>query len=285
MHSGLEAKPVNGILADIAWTKRHEIEAACAAKPMQEIKAAVRDLPPARNFIAALTARMRTGQAAVIAEIKKASPSKGVLREKFDPVDIARRYERHGAACLSVLTDRLFFQGAPAHLTAVRAATSLPVLRKDFVIDPYQVYESRLLGADCILLIVAALDRRLLAELADLARETGLAVLLEVHSADEMEIALALDTPLIGINNRDLTTFRTDLSVTLELLAQVPADRVVITESGIAHAADVATLRQRGVNAFLVGEAFMRAPDPGLALAALFDASPIVDERGQRKIV
>jgi indole-3-glycerol phosphate synthase len=202
--------------------------------------------------------------------VKRASPSKGVLRERFDPAEIARSYEKHGAACLSVLTDREFFQGAPEHLGLARAACRLPVLRKDFVIDPWQLAESRALGADCILLIVACLEDGPMRELEARAHELGMAVLVEVHDGAELERALALKTPLIGVNNRNLRTFETRLETTLELLPSIPQGRLVITESGILSAADVSRMRSHGVEAFLVGEAFMRASDPGAALAGLF---------------
>jgi len=213
---------------------------------------------------------MHAGRAAVIAEIKKASPSRGILREDFDPEQIAISYENGGAACLSVLTDIDFFKGADAYLQQARAACSLPVLRKDFVIDPYQVYEARALGADCILLIVAALDDDLLRELLQLAGELGMDALVEVHDATELQRALAMPAPLLGINNRDLRTFETRLDTTLGYLQQIPDDRLVVTESGIHTVDDVALMRSHGVNCFLVGEAFMRAPEPGAKLAELF---------------
>jgi indole-3-glycerol phosphate synthase len=206
----------------------------------------------------------------VIAEIKKASPSKGVLREDFRPADIARSYAAHGAACLSVLTDRDFFQGAPDYLVQARAACTLPVLRKDFIVEPYQVYEARAMGADCILLIVAALEPAAMADLERLALDLGMAVLVEAHDGAELEAALVLETPLIGINNRNLRTFEVSLEATLGLLPRIPAGRIVVTESGILAPGDVTRMREKGVNAFLVGEAFMRAPDPGVELARLF---------------
>ena len=223
-----------------------------------------------RGFIHALQQRTSAGKAAVIAEIKKASPSRGVLREDFNPAQIAASYEKGGAACLSVLTDIDFFQGSDAYLREARAACSLPVLRKDFFLDPYQVYEARVLGADCILLIVAALDDAMLLELLLLAEQLGMDALVEVHDAAELERALALPARLIGINNRDLRTFETSLETTLGFLEQMPDDRIVVTESGIHTAADVALMRSNGVDVFLVGEAFMKAPEPGEKLAELF---------------
>ena len=223
-----------------------------------------------RGFAAALRARVAAGQPAVIAEIKKASPSKGVLREDFHPADIARRYERGGAACLSVLTDRDFFQGCDAYLQEARAACRLPVIRKDFILDPYQVLEARLLGADCILLIAACLDDTRMAELNAQALELGMDVLIEVHDRAELERALPLPGQLIGINNRDLRSFRVSLDTTLGLLDAIPPDRLLVTESGILTRDDVALMRAHGVHAFLVGEAFMRAADPGAALGQLF---------------
>ena len=223
-----------------------------------------------RGFESSMRQKIATGAAAVIAEIKKASPSKGVLRADFNPVEIAQSYAANGAACLSVLTDERFFQGRAAYLQQARAACNLPVLRKDFIIDPYQVFQARLWGADCILLIVAALDHGLMRELEACATELGMGVLVEVHDAPELDAALRLKTPLLGINNRNLRTFATSLDTTLDLLPSIPADKLVITESGILDRADVARMRQAQVDAFLVGEAFMRAPDPGKELARLF---------------
>jgi indole-3-glycerol phosphate synthase len=227
-------------------------------------------LPPPRDFVGALRAKTAAGKPAVIAEIKKASPSRGVLRQNFDPAAIAAGYARHGAACLSVLTDAQFFQGGINDMRTARAACALPVLRKDFMIDPYQIYESRAAGADCILLIVAALDQARMLELEAAAFDLGMAVLAEVHDGAELDRALALKTPLIGINNRNLRTFETRLEVTLDLLHRVPSDRIVVTESGILEARDVARMRDAKVNCFLVGEAFMRAAEPGIELARLF---------------
>ena len=258
------------ILTRILATKAKEIAAARAERPYLCVRADAESAPPPRDFVGALRAKIDAGRPAVIAEIKKASPSKGVLRPIFDPPAIAQRYEAGGAACLSVLTDREYFQGAPEYLSTARAACSLPALCKDFTVDEYQVAEARALGADCILLIVAALDDASLRALETSARQLGVAVLVEVHDAGELERALKLETPLIGINNRDLRTFEVALETTLNLLPRIPADRIVVAESGIAAPADVARLRSHGVNAFLVGEAFMRAADPGAALAALF---------------
>ncbi len=225
---------------------------------------------PVRGFERALRGKVEAGRAAVIAEIKRASPSKGLLRDPFDPPSIAASYAAHGAACLSVLTDERFFRGSLADLRAARAACTLPVLRKDFVVDEYQVYEARAHGADCILLIVAALDDARLAEFEAIAHALSMDVLVEVHDAAELERALALKTPLLGVNNRNLRSFVVSLDTTLALLPRIPGERLVVTESGILGAADVATMRLAGVNAFLVGEAFMRAAEPGEALAALF---------------
>jgi indole-3-glycerol phosphate synthase len=258
------------ILARILATKAKEVAVARAARPDARVRAAAEAMPPPRDFVRALRSKIAVGRPAVIAEIKKASPSKGVLRPIFDPPAIARRYEAGGAACLSVLTDRDYFQGAPEFLTAARTACSLPALRKDFTVDEYQVVEARALGADCILLIVAALDDARLAALESCAQDLGMAVLVEVHDAIELERALKLRTPLVGINNRNLKTFAVTLQTTLDLLPRMPREKLVITESGIQSPADVARLRAQGVHAFLVGEAFMRAADPGAALAALF---------------
>jgi len=258
------------ILERILAVKREEIAAAARAKPLALMRREAETSPPPMDFVGALRTKIASGQPAVIAEIKKASPSKGLLRERFDPAEIAASYARHGAACLSVLTDVQFFQGRPEHLAQARLAGGLPTLRKDFVVDPYQVYEARALGADCILLIVAALDAARLSELEAVTTSLGLAVLVEVHDATELELALGLRTPLVGINNRDLRTFETNLQVTLGLLDRTPADRLVITESGILAREDVALMRRHGVEAFLVGEAFMRADDPGTQLEVLF---------------
>ena len=259
------------ILDRIVSVKAEEVIAAQVAHPFAEIAAQARAAAPARGFERALRAKIAAGEAAVIAEIKKASPSKGVLRENFDPPAIAASYERAGAACLSVLTDKPFFQGAAEYLVAARQACTLPALRKEFIVDEYQIAESRALGADAILLIVAALDDAKLASLEAAARDYGMDVLVEVHDGRELDRALRLSTPLIGINNRNLRNFSVTLDTTFNLLPKVPSDRLVITESGIVTQRDVSLMRDRGVSAFLVGEAFMRAPDPGAALSALFD--------------
>ena len=250
--------------------KAEEVIAAQIARPFDLLDREARAAAPPRGFADAIRRRVERGRPAIIAEIKRASPSKGVLRAQFDPPSIAASYECAGATCLSILTDRPFFQGAPEHLVAARAACSLPVLRKEFIIDEYQIAESRALGADAVLLIVAALDDSRLAALEACATAYGMDVLVEVHDASELDRALRLATPLIGINNRNLRTFHVSLHATIELLPRVPADRIVITESGILAQRDVAQMRRHGVDAFLVGEAFMRAPDPGAALTALF---------------
>ncbi|MBW8028533.1 indole-3-glycerol phosphate synthase TrpC [Ferrovum myxofaciens] len=260
---------MSDILSAIMATKVQEVAAAQVRVPLSQLKEQVFDAPPLRDFTAALMDKVRVGQSAVIAEIKKASPSKGVLRADFDPSAIARTYAEHGAACLSVLTDRQYFQGCVEYLQAARAACSLPVLRKDFLYAPYQVYEARCMGADAILLIVAALDLARLHQLESLGHALGMAVLVEVHDERELALALQLDSPLIGVNNRNLRTFETRLETSLELRAQLPKDRLMISESGIASPADVATLRDAGILAFLVGETFMRAADPGAMLTRL----------------
>ena len=261
------------ILDRIVAVKTEEVAAARAARPYAEVEAAARAAAPARGFERALRAKIAAGKAAVIAEIKKASPSKGVIREDFDPASIAKSYETAGAACLSVLTDRTFFQGDGEYLIAARGACSLPVLRKEFIIDEYQVAESRALGADAILLIVSALTDERLAELEACALEYGLAVLVEVHDANELTRALKLETPLIGINNRNLRDFSVSLDATLDLLGRIPQGRLLVTESGIHTRDDVMRMRDAGVDAFLVGEAFMRADEPGDALAMLFSGT------------
>jgi indole-3-glycerol phosphate synthase len=261
---------MSDILTRILAVKREEVRAAQAARPLDALAADARSAPPVLDFTAALRAKVAAGLPAVIAEIKKASPSKGVLRPDFQPAAIARSYARHGAACLSVLTDRQFFQGDPAYLREARAASGLPVLRKDFLLDPYQVVEARAMGADCILLIVAALDLATMQTLEVEAHRLGMAVLVEVHDAAELEVALQLRSPLLGINNRNLRTFETRLETTLGLLESIPDDRLVITESGVLAPEHVALMREHDVHAFLVGEAFMRAADPGAELARLF---------------
>ena len=263
--------PAQGdILARIMTAKAEEVIAAQVARPFATVDAEARITPPPRGFTAALRQKIVDGKPAVVAEIKRASPSKGLLREDFDPAGIAASYERAGAACLSVLTDRPFFQGAPEYLVEARLACGLPALRKEFIIDEYQVAESRALGADAILLIAAALDDARMAALEACAHDYRMDVLVEVHDEAELDRALKLATPLIGINNRNLRDFSVSLHTTLALLPKIPADRLVVTESGIVAQRDVMQMRRHGVNAFLVGEAFMRAPDPGAALAALF---------------
>lgn len=261
---------MSDILDKIIAVKREEVAAARRQAPLEVVREAAELAPPARDFAGAIQSRVAAGRPAVIAEIKKASPSKGVLRADFRPATIAASYARGGAACLSVLTDRQFFQGAPAYLAEARAACDLPVLRKDFMIDPYQVYEARAMGADCILLIVAALSLAQMQELEAIAMTLGMAVLVESHDSAELDLALRLQTPLIGINNRNLRTFETRLETTLELMPRLPGDRVLVTESGILGPDDVARMRSHGVHAFLIGEAFMKAADPGAELARLF---------------
>ena len=258
------------VLSRIVADKAEEVIAAQLARPYDEVVAAARAAPPPRDFAGAIEGAIAAGRPAVIAEIKRASPSKGVLRESFDPAGIAASYERNGATCLSVLTDVKYFQGANDYLVQARAACSLPILRKEFIVDEYQIAESRALGADAILLIAGVLDDAQLARFEARAREFGLGVLVEVHGQQELHRALKLPSPLIGINNRDLKTFNVSLSATLDLLPRIPPGRRVVTESGISLPKDVALMRSRGVNAFLVGEAFMRVPDPGAGLAALF---------------
>jgi indole-3-glycerol phosphate synthase len=264
---------MSDILQRIVEVKRDEIAAARPRRSAADLQEIARGQPAPRGFANAMRARVARGEAAVIAEIKKASPSKGVLREHFDPAAIAVSYASHGAACLSVLTDEQFFQGHADFLKAARAACTLPAIRKDFMIDPYQVVESRAMGADCILLIAACLGDAQMSELEAAASEQGLDVLVEVHDGKELDRALRLETPLVGINNRNLRTFEVTLQATLDLMADVPADRLLVTESGILIQADVAKMRSAGVHAFLVGEAFMRAADPGVALEALFGSS------------
>lgn len=261
------------ILNRILTRKVEEIAECSARVPLAELMARVIDMPDTRGFAAAIESRIEEGLPAVIAEVKKASPSKGVIRADFDPAAIARSYERGGATCLSVLTDADFFQGHETYLRAARDACALPVLRKDFTIDAYQVYEARAIGADCILLIVAALDDEHLLDLALLAADLDLDVLLEVHDAEELDRALHIPAPLIGVNNRNLRTFEVSLDTSLALRLQLADDRVLISESGIVTSADVVRLRAAGIHAFLVGETFMRAADPGDALAAMFATS------------
>lgn len=261
---------MSDILDKIVAVKRDEISAARRKRDLQSLRRDAESLGGQRDFVAAVRTKIAAGRAGVIAEVKKASPSKGVLREHFVPAEIAASYAEHGAACLSVLTDVQFFQGSNAYLEQARAACTLPVLRKDFMVDAYQVYEARAVGADCILLIAACLDDGLMAELEAQAHELGMAVLVEVHDGAELDRALRLRTPLVGINNRNLRTFEVTLDTTLGLLKHVPADRLLVTESGILATSDVKRMRDANVHAFLVGEAFMRAADPGAALADLF---------------
>ena len=265
---------MSDILKTICDVKVEEVAAAQKRVSFADMRRDAESRVLTRDFVGALRAKIDQGQAGVIAEIKKASPSKGVIREDFIPADIAQSYAegdgKVSAACLSVLTDRQFFQGQPDYLKQARASCPLPVLRKDFMVDPYQIYESRAMGADCVLLIAACLQDGLMAEMEQIARSLDMAVLVEVHDGAELERALRLKTPLVGINNRNLRTFEVSLQTTLDLRKEVPADRLLVAESGILTPGDVHTLRDAGVNAFLVGEAFMRAPDPGRALAKLF---------------
>ncbi len=258
------------ILQKILHTKQEEITTRSAITSLAQLREQLAQASPVRGFLRAMQGKIARQQPAIIAEIKKASPSKGIIRTDFDPPAIAQSYANAGAACLSVLTDAHYFQGHETYLQAARAACDLPVIRKDFIIDPYQVYEARAIGADCILLIVAALEDQTLAELYQLATDLGMDVLIEVHDEAELQRALRLNAPLIGINNRNLRTFATRLTTTLDMLTQVPADVLLVTESGIHTQADVALMREHKVNAFLVGEAFMRAPDPGSELKKLF---------------
>lgn len=263
------------ILKKILQRKHEEIAERSRKVSVDELKVKIRSASAPRGFIRAIENKIKQGKPGIIAEIKKASPSKGVIREKFDPVEIAKSYEQHGAACLSILTDRDFFQGHEDYLQQARAATRLPAIRKDFIIDPYQVYEARAINADCILLIVAALDDAKLNELLALAHQLNMDVLMEVHDREEMQRAINSGAKLIGINNRNLRTFELSLNTTLDMLNMVPADRLLVTESGILSPQDVTLMRNHKVNAFLVGEAFMRADDPGEKLAELFGAEKI----------
>jgi indole-3-glycerol phosphate synthase len=259
------------VLKKIIDRKKQEVIERKQGVPVAKLKERAASQPACRGFVAAIERRVVANQPAVIAEIKKASPSQGVIRKSFNPIEIAESYQAAGAACLSVLTDVDFFQGADHYLTGARNAVDLPVIRKDFIIDAYQVYEARALGADCILLIVAALDSERLHALNSLALELGMDVLVEVHNEDELKLALTLPNRLIGINNRNLHTFATSLDTTYQLLDQIDGDHIVVTESGISSVQHVKAMRNHGVNAFLIGEAFMRAPDPGKALKALFE--------------
>jgi len=263
---------MSDILNQIVAVKRAEVAAALDRRPLAQVRADAESRVLTRDFEDAIRRRVGAGQNAVIAEIKKASPSRGVIREDFEPADIAQTYAEHGASCLSVLTDRQFFQGSVDYLKQARASCQLPVLRKDFLVDGYQVYESRAMGADAILLIAACLDDAQMRDMEAIARSLYMAVLVEVHDEAELDRALALKTPLVGINNRDLRTFEVSLDTTLNLMAKVPGDKLLITESGIVERKDVQRMNAAGVRGFLVGEAFMRAPDPGVALARLFSA-------------
>lgn len=261
---------MSDILNKILAVKAQEVAAARLIKPQAVMRAEAEQAAPARDFTGAIRAKIAAGLPAVIAEIKKASPSKGVLRSDFNPAEIAQSYQQHGAACLSVLTDEQFFQGSSLYLQQARAACELPVLRKDFIVDEYQIYQARAMGADAILLIAAALDVAQMQAFESLARQLGMAVLVEVHNGEELDAALQLCTPLIGVNNRNLRTFEVSLQTTLDLLPRISGDRIAVTESGILGAADAAMMRSHKVNCFLVGEAFMRADDPGAELARVF---------------
>lgn len=261
---------MSDILNKILNTKHAEVAEAIAHKPLIQMRGEAQQAGIPRDFVGSIRSRIAAGKPAVIAEIKKASPSKGVIREDFRPAEIAATYVAHGAACLSVLTDELYFQGNPDYLKQARAACDIPVLRKDFMIDPYQVYEARAMGADCILLIAAALSLPRMRELETIAHDLGMAVLVEVHDGAELDLALQLETPLVGINNRNLRTFDVTLDTTLGLLSRIPENRIVVTESGIFTPEDVALMRSHQVNTFLVGEAFMRQADPGVELARVF---------------
>ena len=261
---------MNDILQRILARKAEEVAQRRGERPLAELQARIADLPPARGFTPAIRRKVGAGEPAVIAEVKKASPSKGLIRKDFDPAAIARSYEAGGAACLSVLTDVDFFQGSNRYLGEARDACRLPVLRKDFIVDPYQVFEARMIGADCILLIVAALEDGPLIEMSNLAHELGMDVLVEVHDIDELERALQADCEFIGVNNRDLRSFEVSLDTSLDLKGAVPPDRTMVTESGIASRDDVARLRGAGIHTFLIGESFMREADPGLALQRMF---------------
>lgn len=269
---------MSDILKKILAVKAQEVSAAQKLKSFAEMRTEAEQAAPVRDFVAAIRAKIDSGQPAVISEIKKASPSKGILRADFNPAQIAASYQQHGAACLSVLTDEQFFQGCPAYLQEARAACNLPVLRKDFMMDEYQIYQARAMGADAILLIAAALDTKTMQAYESIAFSLGMAVLVEVHNGEELDSALQLSTPLIGVNNRNLRTFEVSLQNTLDLLPRIISapsgrdgrDRIVVTESGIMNADDVKLMQRHGVNSFLVGEAFMRAEDPGAELARVF---------------
>ena len=265
-----KTRKMSDILKKILAVKAQEVAAAKPVKPLPQLRAEAERVAPARDFVAAIRNKIAAGQPAVIAEIKKASPSKGVIRADFRPAEIAVSYAQHGAACLSVLTDEQFFQGSAEYLKQARAACDLPVLRKDFMVDEYQIYQARAMGADAILLIAAALKLKQMQAFEALAHQLGMAVLVEVHDGEELECALQLATPLIGINNRNLRTFEVSLQTTIDLLSRIPADRIVVTESGIFTQEDVSLMRGHQVHTFLVGEAFMRAQDPGLELEQVF---------------